>query len=268
MALPVAAALALHCVVASAAAQKSQGSEGAEAPAYRELIDEAVSEYEAGHFEESRALFSQAHALMPSARTLRGLGMAEFELRNYAASAGYLEQALSSQTRALDGELRAKTETLLERANRLIGRFTLELDPSSAAIAVDGEPADLDAQRSLVLAAGDHTLDVTAPGRAAAHRTLRVRGGERQTLHIALPALAGVAPSAVTLAPQSQGSAEITADTDTDDGGSVFSSPWFWVALSAVVVGGGVAVGIVAFGSDDEPAEAYRGDSGILLAGP
>jgi hypothetical protein len=269
MALPMAAAFALYCAAAPAAAQKSQGGEEDEAPAYRELIDEAVSEYEAGHFEESRALFSQAHALMPSARTLRGLGMVEFELRNYAASASYAEQALASQARPLDPELRAKTETLLARANRFIGRFTLELDPSSASIAVDGESTDLDAQRTLVLAAGDHTLDVTAPGRAAAHRTLRVRGGERETLHIALPPLAAVAPSAVTLGSESQGQgrAEITADTDTDDG-SVFSSPWFWVALSAVVVGGGVAVGIVALGSDDEPAEPYRGDSGILLGGP
>ncbi len=262
----LAAALALQSIAAAALAEESQGNEGGEAPAYRALIDEAVTEYEAGHFEESRALFGQAHALLPNARTLRGLGMAEFELRNYAASAGYLERALASQSRPLSGELRAKTETLLERANRFIGRFTLELDPSSAALAVDGEQTDLDAQRTLVLAAGDHTLEVTAPGRAATHRTLRVRGGERHTLRIALPALSNVAPTAATLPPEPQGRAEISVDTD--DGGSVFSSPWFWIALSAVVVGGGVAVGVVAFGNDDEPAESYRGDSGILLGGP
>ena len=264
--LLAAVALAPQLVASAAVAQKSQGETDPEAPGYRALIDEAVSEYEAGNFEESRALFGQAHALMPSARTLRGLGMAEFELRNYTSSAGYLEQALASRSRPLDGELREKTEVLLERANRFIGRFTLDLEPRSADIELDGDPADLDAQRTLVLAAGDHTLEVTAPGRAAARRTLRVRGGELQTLRIVLPELAAVAPSAATLPAQSQGRAELTADTD--DGGSVFESPWFWVALSAVVVGGAVAVGVVAFGSEDKTAAAYRGDSNVLLGGP
>jgi outer membrane protein assembly factor BamD (BamD/ComL family) len=47
------------------------------------LIGDAVAEYEAGHYQEARALFRQAHEKQPTARTLRGIGMASFELRDY-----------------------------------------------------------------------------------------------------------------------------------------------------------------------------------------
>jgi hypothetical protein len=46
-----------------------------------------VAEFEAGHLEDSRALFTRAHSTQPNARTLRGLGIAEFELRKYVESA-------------------------------------------------------------------------------------------------------------------------------------------------------------------------------------
>ena len=64
---------------------------------YPELVEAALSEYHLGHFEEARGLLRKAHALFPNARTLRVLGMAEFELRNYATAAGYLEGALPSR---------------------------------------------------------------------------------------------------------------------------------------------------------------------------
>ena len=51
------------------------------------LIGDAVAEYDAGHFQEARALFRQAHEKSPTARTLRGIGMCSFELRDYVEAA-------------------------------------------------------------------------------------------------------------------------------------------------------------------------------------
>ena len=42
------------------------------------LIGDAVAEYDAGHFQEARALFRQAHERQPTARTLRGIGMLNY----------------------------------------------------------------------------------------------------------------------------------------------------------------------------------------------
>src|SRR5262249_43441282 len=58
------------------------------------LIADAVAEYDAGHFEEARALFRRAQAEAPSARTLRGIGMASFELRDYVEADRALAAAL------------------------------------------------------------------------------------------------------------------------------------------------------------------------------
>ena len=95
------------CLLSQARAQGA-----AEPPEYRALVSEALAEFDEGHFEEARALFLHAHSLNPSARTLRGLGLASFELRAYRASIEYLEQALASQLHPLEGALRTSTEQM------------------------------------------------------------------------------------------------------------------------------------------------------------
>jgi len=55
---------------------------------------DAVAEYEAGHYQEARALFRQAHEKSPTARTLRGIGMASFELRDYVEATRALTASL------------------------------------------------------------------------------------------------------------------------------------------------------------------------------
>ena len=90
---------------------------GGEPPGYRAAINEALAEYKAGHFEEARSLFAEAHGIYPNSRTLRGLGMTAYELRRYRESIEYLDEALSSPVKPLDGRLRNETESLLNRVN-------------------------------------------------------------------------------------------------------------------------------------------------------
>jgi hypothetical protein len=246
----------LVVVAHGASAQTAPTANAAESREYSEAIDEAVSEYEAGHFPESRALFQRAHSLMPNARTLRGLGMVEFELRSYGASVRFLELALAAPVKRLDGELRSETEHLLARALAFVGHFTLALQPANATLAVDGSPAELDAHGTLVLAVGDHTLDASAPGYASEHRTLRVTGGERQPLQIALPA-----QHALTATP-------LGAARPIEHDSSLFSSPWLWVAIGAVVVGAGVGIGIASSSGHSVTQKPYGGDTDVVLSGP
>ena len=239
-------------------APAAPSSTAAEPPGYRAAIDSAIAEHEAGNFAESRALFARAHALYPNARSLRGLGMADFELRNYGASIEYLQEALASSVRPLEGELRTETEALLARARGFVGRFRLVLQPVDAAVTLDGALLPPPPPAQLALAVGDHTLDISAQGRVSERRALRVTGGEDLTLEFNLPEQTAIAPQALqSETPREQSSS------------SLLASPWFWVAAAAVVVGAGVGIGLAASsGGSTRVAEADSGTSKTLLGLP
>lgn len=61
-------------------AQSRRESTQKEPAGYRDAIDTALQEMGLGNYEEAREQFARAHALSPNARTLRGLGISEFEL--------------------------------------------------------------------------------------------------------------------------------------------------------------------------------------------
>lgn len=172
-----------------------------EPEAYRTLVSEAIAEFDAGRYQESRALFMQAHQLFPNARTLRGLGMTEFELRNYAECIRNLDAALASQVRPLEGTLRDETERLLTRARAFVARISLTLSPPGARVAVDGIPVQVGAGQALLLSVGEHVLDVQADGYAAERRVLSLKSSGDQALTIQLRSLSGAAqPSPQPLA--------------------------------------------------------------------
>lgn len=76
------------------------------------------------------------------ARTLRGLGLADFELRDYVACVQHLDAALRSNVRPLEHELRTETEALRARAAGFVGRLTLRAQPEASRLLVDGAQAD------------------------------------------------------------------------------------------------------------------------------
>lgn len=278
MRAPSAWVLAL-AVLALPHAGRAQGAPApaantAEPPGYREAIDDAIAEYTAGRYPEARALFARAHELQPSARTLRGLGMTEFELRHYVDATRMLEEALTSNVRPLDGELRKATEALLERSRTFVGRYVLSLTPATMQLIIDGAPPRIEADHSLSLSVGDHALHAQAEGYVAIDHTLRVTGGENTTLNITLqkvtePVAAAVPPVAT---PPGKAQPAVTPTSPTEprdeESSSVLSSPWFWTAAAVVVIGAGVGIGIVLLSDDAGTAAADGGSTGVVLAGP
>jgi hypothetical protein len=249
----------------------------AEPPGYREAIDEAIAEYGAARYLEARALFMRAHTLQPSARTLRGLGMAEFELRNYVEAARMLQQALASQVRTLDGDLRTATQALLTRAQGFVGRYALVLTPPSLTLSINNAPARLEPDGTLMLSIGDHALRAEADGYLPVSHTLRVNGGENTTLNISLErAPAPVAAAPVTpphaAQPAQPPPPAVTPTSPTqprdDEGSSLFASPWFWTAAAVVVVGAGVGVTLILLSEDAGVEPTHGGSTGIVLSAP
>lgn len=212
---------------------------------YSMLVREALAEFDDGNFPESRALFLRAHELQPSARTLRGLGVAAFALREYQDATLKLEEALDSTVKPLDGKLREETQSLLQRAYGFVGRYELGLSPLHALILLDGAETDLHHGDRLLLAIGRHTVEARAPGYESDRRTLDVAGGENTGLSFSAtllpppPVVAAPVPVVATPAEAARAAppspAPLLAGLRSDKP-PLYKNPWLWAGVGTAVV--------------------------------
>jgi hypothetical protein len=151
---------------------------------YEQIVAEALVEFGAGRYLESRALFMEAHALKASARTLRGMGQAAFHAQLYAQAIADLSAALQSDVHKLTPKLRREAESVIARARTYTGRFWVKLDPQQAELLVDGEPAVFDEDGALLLDVGARQVLVRANGKSDREVSLRVIGGEETSLSL------------------------------------------------------------------------------------
>jgi hypothetical protein len=221
----------LLCPVSSLAQQASFDA-AAEPAGYRDAINAAIEEFNAKNYEEAREQFAAANKLFPNARTMRGLGVTGFELRHYPEAVMYLRQALESELRPLEGDLRTSTEVLLRRAEGYVGTVTLELEPSTMVFLVDGERREDQPGKPLSLPVGDHTFEFRATGRASERRTIKVEGRQAQSLRISLAKL--------------ETGAGFANGERPPNATPVYKRWWLWTSIGAVIVGGAVAGILVA----------------------
>ncbi|HEX6242186.1 MAG TPA: PEGA domain-containing protein [Polyangiales bacterium] len=219
---------------------------------YAEAVTQALTELEANNYPEAREEFRRAHAIFPNARTLRGLGMVEFELRNYVQSVQLLEEALASPVKPLDGSLRTDTQALLARAQRYVGELRIEIDPEEATVSIDGEPAGLNADGVVRLEVGEHTLSAQAAGRATEKQTIEVVGGERAELRIRLSHI-GVAAGASGTHEQER----------PPERRPVYKRWWLWTTIAVVVAGGAATAAVLLTRKDDEKSVAVDGTNTV-----
>lgn len=224
---------------------------------YEAAISDAVSEFSAGRWEEARALFLKAHNLSPSARTLRGLGMVEFELRKYTASVKYLTAALSNGVQPLEGDLRESAQELLNRARGFVGTFRVTLSPENAVIRVDGRAVQLEEDGSLILDVGSRNVEVSADGYTTLRRPVEVVGGETKDLELRLQS-ANAEPEPAAPAGASQASGQ--ADFEADSGTGTSTAPWLLVGGGGALVAGGLVVGGLALGAQSDFRDACPKD--------
>jgi tetratricopeptide (TPR) repeat protein len=202
---------------------------------YKAAIDNALAEFDSSNFAEAREHFIRAHTLFPNARTLRGLGMIEFELRNYVDALTYLEQALASPVKALEGQLRSETQALLVRARGYVGTVKLSLLPEHASIEVDGFPLADGVHRELRLPVGDHVIEFQAEGYQNARRAFKLHGEELLTLDVKLLTRAAVASD------EERRRAGSRTDPPVEPQAPVYKRWWLWTTVGVVLAGGAVA---------------------------
>lgn len=222
------------------------------APAgYADAIGRGLAELEANNYPEAREEFRRAHGIFPNARTLRGLGMVEFELRNYAESVRLLKEALISEIKPLEGKLRGETEELLGRAQRYLGEVHVVLDPANAELFIDGARVQVPADGVLQLQVGAHVFEARAPQRLSEKRRLEVSHEESTEADFTLvePVLAD------TSAPQGQRDAVPEAKP-------AYKKWWVWTTVALVAVAGGTAAALILTRKKERP-EAQSGPNTI-----
>jgi hypothetical protein len=226
--------------IGSAAAQSASRmpASAAEPAGYKAAIDNAIEEFASNNLAEAREQFGRAHALFPNARTLRGLGMVEFELRNYAESIGWLRQALASEVKRLEGRLRAETEELLERANGYVGEVRLRVSPPGTSVSVDGVASEVSAQGSLVLAVGDHILEFRAEGRLSERRAFKLSGHQVLSMELTLT-------EPVEATPAKHGPSEGATSGPPSERTPIYKRWWLWTTVGVVLVGAGVTTALL-----------------------
>jgi tetratricopeptide (TPR) repeat protein len=233
--------------LAQAAPAKAQSSE------YEVAIKLAFEEFEIGNYIEARARFLEAHRLSPNARTLRALGMVEYELQHYVQAVHYLEQALACADRPLTAELRESTAQLLKQTYGYVSIYRISLQPRAASLTVDGTPMASEQLGAVALQAGEHTLEVQAPGHQSVRRTLQVLGGEGESeLNIVL--LAQHASDAPVRPP--------------DQPTSSRKKWWIWGTVGALVLGGLTAGLVLGLQKRDGDRHVNTGSTGIEIPVP
>ncbi len=239
------AVMVASLVLASSGGARAQEQDAAPAP-YDATIDAAVAEFSAGRWQEARALFQQAHAIHPNARTLRGIGMASFELRDYPAALRALAAALREPRRPLTDEQRAQVAELRDRARAFVGRFIVPAAPEGTLAYVDGVRVELDgewpaAEAELLLAVGAHEITLRASADRSASARVTVRGGEDGPLEMDLAPLAP--PRREESRPAAPARQHVVGTRDRASEPSV--APWVVVGVGAgVMVVGAILLGV------------------------
>lgn len=250
----------LLCALLFGARASAQRVGTGDPPGYREIIAEALTEFDAKNYEEARALFARANTLSKTARTLRGLGYAEFELRAYRDAVGHLEEALASSAKPLDGVLRVETQRILDRAYGFIARIRVSVTPPNASLSVDGIAMGDGQEHALILDMGEHVVEASATSYVTARQVVRLTGGENESLRVAL----------TVLPPESSASEPATPLTGADSSSRrpVYKNPWLWTTLGVVLAGAAVGLGFALREPVHHSEEAYGGNTGVVFQSP
>jgi hypothetical protein len=236
--------LALSAVPWPALADEPGGS-------YDELIDAALRAADRNDWAGAYSAFERAVAIEPSARALRGMGVASYRMAHYARASSLLRRALVEPGRALDAELREATESLAKRAAEHVGYCVLEPPGAQVAVTVDGEPVLLDEAGRMVVDEGWHVLDMSARGFAPRRLSVHVLAQATEHLmadlepldeHATQPAAPPVPPApppvdvgrpqAMETSSPGESSSAIPERSHPAKGGRTIT----WIALGAVPV--------------------------------
>lgn len=154
----------------------------AQSETYDAVIAQAVEAFESERYVEARRLFVEAHALLPSPRTRRGIGMCALELGDYAGAYHELSAALDMPPgdNPLTPALRTQVEQMRARARAHVGIYAGL--PAGATLRVGESAVDPEPDGTVALAEGERVVGVRLADGREQPLTLMVVGGATEAL--------------------------------------------------------------------------------------
>jgi hypothetical protein len=233
---------------------------------------EGEKKFKAGDFAGALTDFTAANEIKSTPHAERYLGLCEDNLGHYQTAIDWYEKFLAhvpdklasqgDEIRKREGEIKA-----------MPGKVHVESMPSGAAVTIDDKPQPSPTPLDAEVAPGSHVVKFTAPGRAAAAKTIDVAFASTQTVSAELdvlpPAVAPPAPVAVA-APPPAAAVPITPAAPPEPRSIVPAIVTGGLAIAAAGVG--TVFGIIAlndksdFDKNPTSATADSGDTHALIA--
>lgn len=205
----------------------------------RQLFEEAARAKSEARWADVRRLLQQSIEAYPQFSTAWNLVTADEELDDLPAAEALLLGLKSGSFGPLNAKELAAVNARLEAVSRELGTLTIETGAAGTQVAIDAAPrgiVDEAGRIELRVTAGSHIVVVTIPDGRALERSVDVSRGDRRALRFSFPApiVSAAPPIAPLTAP---------APPEVEERQSLWSSPWLWIAVGALAVGG--AAGII-----------------------
>lgn len=262
-------AVSVVAIVARVAPARAQSPSATELGAARELFESGLRAAREERWSEARDAFERSLAIAPLATTRLNLAGAQVQTGQLVAGAESYRTFLAEATRGRAARYRAEAERALAEAEARIPHVHVELrglrpgdvvqlDGRTVAAATLSVPLRVDP--------GEHVIAVRRAGRTTVESRFTLDERERRDVVLDAaraerpPQRLGAVPSRRALTSPRASSEHGSAGSDDDRGGSVLASPWLWIGVGIVAIGG-ATVAIVLGTNGGEP-ELYRGTLG------
>jgi tetratricopeptide (TPR) repeat protein len=239
------------------------------------LIEQGIAQRRAGNDVAALATLRQAYASSPTPRAAAQLGLVHQALGQWVEAHTRLNEALAAVGDAWIERNRAALQQALGVVQGEVGTVELlirPLPPEARATLGATDIGPLPMEHPLVVVAGEEELEVSAPGHRTVRRAVRVRAGQLSRVTVELgPETADAdaaiessadaeraprsAPSAPEVPAETEGQPTIPSNQRLEPAERSGGEDWIvWViAGSVVIVGVGVAVGVLASQQSLEP---------------
>jgi tetratricopeptide (TPR) repeat protein len=239
------------------------------------LIEQGIAQRRAGNDVAALATLRQAYASSPTPRAAAQLGLVHQALGQWVEAHTRLNEALAAVGDAWIERNRAALQQALGVVQGEVGTVELlirPLPPEARATLGARDIGPLPMEHPLVVVAGEEELEVSAPGHRTVRRAVRVRAGQLSRVTVELgPETADAdaaiessadaeraprsAPSAPEVPAETEGQPTIPSNQRLEPAERSGGEDWIvWViAGSVVIVGVGVAVGVLASQQSLEP---------------
>lgn len=220
-----------------------------------DLYKSGHEKVKAGDWQGAREAFARAYALYPQPVILVNLAGAEVQTGRLVQATEHYRQFLKNTSGLDPNEVEIARKSMATVEARLAHlKVTVANTRASDIIELDGHPlptAALDVDYPVD--PGKHVARVMRNGAEETRSEVTLAEAESRQIRLVAKAItAELAP----FTPATQAGAD-----DKRSKGSIFSSPWFWIASGVVVIGAATAICLGAVCKSDDP---YSGNLGSV----